>query len=281
VTALTDDALRALLRSDPAAGWRAFIDEHTPLLIGLIRRAGLVDRDEVMEIYVVMCEQLSARNFDRLKSQDAARGSIGGWLAVVARHTIVDWVRSRKGRRRLFHAVEALPRFDQRVFELYYWEERTPSEIVEFVAQETRERTDLSAVLGALDRIQATLSDRHRAELLAMAVRAKAPIPIDDTDVAEHMPGRHGDPESDLRIADVNARLESALARLPAEDAAIVRLKYIEGLTTADVELAVGVAGLTARRLQEILTRLRASLKDLGVDAADAGLGRQYDRSAT
>jgi DNA-directed RNA polymerase specialized sigma24 family protein len=268
LTAPSDDALRALLRSDPAAGWRAFIDHYTPLIIGLIRRAGLVDRDEVMEIYVLMCEQVSARNFERLRSQDAARGSIGGWLAVVARHTIVDWVRSRKGRRRLFQAVEDLPRADQRVFELYCWEERTPSEIAEVVAQETGERPDLAAVLDALERIQAVLSDRHRAELIAMAVRAKAPIPIDDTDVADRVPDRRSDPEQEFRSADLNAKLESALARLPAEEAAIVRLKYIEGLATRDVELAVGVSGLTARRLQEILARLRSSLEELGVGSA-------------
>src|SRR6266567_4642593 len=102
---LSDDALRVLMRSDPARGWRSFVDQYTPLILGLIRRGGIHDRDEMMEVYVLVCGQLSARGFERLKSQDAARGSIGGWLAVLTRHAIVDWVRSRKGRRRLFQAV--------------------------------------------------------------------------------------------------------------------------------------------------------------------------------
>ena len=279
MTALTDEALHALIRTDPAAGWRAFIDQYTPLVIGLIRRAGLVDRDEVMEIYVLMCEQLSAHGFERLKSQDAARGSIGGWLAVVARHTVVDWVRSRKGRRRLFHAVQALPPFDQRVFELYYWEERTPSEIVEVLAQETRQRTDLAAVFDALERVQQALSDRHRAELLAMAVRSKAPVALDDTDIAERAVDAHGDPERDLRVAELNARLDLALARLPVEEAAIVRLKYIEGLSTAAVASAIGIDSLSTSRLQGIVARLRTALEALGVDAVDAHLANRLDRS--
>ncbi len=179
MAALSDDALRALVRSDPDAGWRAFIDQYTPLLIGLIRRAGVTDRDETMEVYVLICERLSERRYERLKAQDGARGSIGGWLAVVARHSTVDWIRSKKGRRRLFRAVENLSPFDRRVFELYYWDERAPSEIAEL------QRSDLPSVLDALERVQAVLSDRHRAELVSMAFRSKAPVPIDETDAAE------------------------------------------------------------------------------------------------
>lgn len=241
MTGLSDDALRALLRKDANAGWRAFIDQYTPLLIGLIRRAGLSDRDEVMEVYVLVCEKLSERGFERLRSQHA-RGSIGSWLAVVARNSVVDWVRSRKGRRRLFHAVRALPPSDQRVFEMYYWDERSPCEI---------------------------------AELLALAVRSKPAVALDDTDVGERAPAPDLDPETSARIAQLNARLEAALRRLPAEDAAIVRLKYIEGLSAGGVELALGLRGLTSARLREILARLRSALADLGVDAADVAYGQR------
>ena len=142
MTDLTDDVLRTLFLADPAAGWRAFIDQYTPLMIGLIRRAGLSDRDEVMDVYVYLCEQLSSRNFERLRQQDPSRGSIGGWLAVLTRHAVVDWIRSRKGRRRLFGIVKKLSPLDQRIFELYYWEDRTPTEIAETLAAE-HNRCDL------------------------------------------------------------------------------------------------------------------------------------------
>lgn len=279
---LSDDALRALVRRDAATGWRALIDQYTPLIVGTIRRAGLVDRDEVMEVYLLLCEQLTARGFDRLKRQDGARGSIGGWLTVLVRHAIVDWIRSRKGRRRLFHAVQQLPRFEQRVFEMYYWEDRTPSEMTELLAQELGQRTTLAGVLEALERVQAALSDRHRAELFALAVRSHAPVPIDDTDAPARLPDRRT-PELDARVSQLNAQLERALKQLPAEDAAIVRLKYVEGLTNADIEHAIGAPGVTARRVQEILSKLRAMLESMGVDAADAALANRLslDRSTT
>lgn len=266
---LSDDALRNLLRTDPQAGWRAFIDQYTPLLVGLIRRAGIDDRDETMEVYILICERLSANGFERLKSQEAGRGSLGGWLAVVTRNAAVDWIRSRKGRRRLFHAVRDLSPFDQRVFELYYWDERTPSEIAEIVALELKEPSNLFRVLEALERIQTTLTDRHRAELVALTFRSKPPVPLEETDAADTVADPGVDPETALRASQLSVRFEYALGRLPAADAAIVRLKYVEGLTNADIELATGVTGVTNRRLQNILGRLRAALEDLGVDARD------------
>jgi DNA-directed RNA polymerase specialized sigma24 family protein len=268
VTALSDEALRALIRTDPEEGWRAFIDQYTPLIVGLIRRAGLDDRDEMMEVYVLICERLSARGFERLKSQDVARGSLGGWLAVLTRHAAVDWIRSRRGRRRLFAAVRDLPPFDQRVFERYYWEDRSASEIAGM------ERADLAAVLEALERIQTTLSDRHRAELLSMAIRSKPPLALEETDAAERVADPQADPEMSARVAELNERFETALSRLPAEDAAIVRLKYVEGLTNAAIEHALGASGVTTSRLHDILGRLRSALVGLGVDARDIALVR-------
>jgi DNA-directed RNA polymerase specialized sigma24 family protein len=275
VTASSDAALQRLLGENPAAGWRAFIDQFTPLLVAAIRRAGLVDRDEVMEVYVLLCEQLSADGCERLRSQDVTRGSLGGWLTVVARHAVVDWVRSKKGRRRLFQAVQDLPPFEQRVFELYYWEERTPSEIAEVCAADTGRRADLAAVFDALERVQTTLTDRHRAELLALTVRSKAPAPLDDTDVAERSVDPQQAPDATIHATELRARLESALARLAPEDAAIVRLKYVEGLTAGAIERALGVTGVGPRRLHDILARLRAALEELGVDAADVSFSRR------
>jgi DNA-directed RNA polymerase specialized sigma24 family protein len=260
VAPLSDDVLREMIRSTPAAGWRSFIDHYTPLILGLIRRAGVHDGDEVMEVYVLLCEQLSARGFERLRTQSAARGSLGGWLTVVVRHTIVDWVRSRKGRRRLFQSVQALPALERRVFELYYWDERSPSEIAETIAAETGGEPDLARVFGALEAIHAVLTERHRADLCAMAARSKAPAPIDDLDVADRTPDAAPDAEASLRVRELNDALEHALARLPAEDAAIVRLKYVEGLSTPDVERALGIRGLTRVRVDGILASLRQAL---------------------
>lgn len=261
----SDDALRSLIRTDPEAGWRAFIDHYTPLIVGLIRRAGLDDRDEMMEVYVLICERLSARGFERLKNQDAARGSIGGWLAVLTRHAAVDWIRSRRGRRRVFRSIRDLGPFDEHVFERYYWDEHTPAEIAELL------HADLANVLQSLERIQFRLSDRHRAELMSLAFRARSPVAIDEA--ADDLADSRLDPEAQTRVAEINERFESALKTLPSEEAAIVRLKFVEGLSNPEIERFLGTS-MTSGRIRDILGRLRAALADRGIDHRDIELLR-------
>ena len=262
---LSDQALRTLLAADAATGWRAFIDTYTPLLLTLIQRAGVRNRDEVMEIYVRACETLSANDCARLRRHDPAKGPLGAWLAVVVRHAIVDWVRSRAGRRRLFGVIRRLSRADQRVFELYYWDDRTPAEIVEMLRMTEGRAYTLLDVLEALDRIHGVLTERHRADLLSMAARAQSALSLEHemeagADVADEEPG----PERHAAGREAALRFEEALASLPPEDAAIVRLKYVQGLSHRDIGRALHLERLTDDRVGAIVARVRQILAPLG-----------------
>ena len=268
---LSDQALRTLLAADAATGWRAFIDTYTPLLLTLIQRAGVRNRDEVMEIYVRACETLSANDCARLRRHDPAKGPLGAWLAVVVRHAIVDWVRSRAGRRRLFGVIRRLSRADQRVFELYYWDDRTPAEIVEMLRMTEGRAYTLLDVLEALDRIHGVLTERHRADLLSMAARAQSALSLEHemeagADVADEEPG----PERHAAGREAALRFEEALASLPPEDAAIVRLKYVQGLSHRDIGRALHLERLTDDRVGAIVARVRQILAPLGDTATVA-----------
>ena len=258
-----------------------FIDQYTPLIVGLIRRAGLTDRDEIMDVYVNVCEQLSARNCERLKSQDAGRGSIGGWLAVVTRNAVIDWIRSRKGRRRLAESVKSLPEYDQRVFELHYWEGYSPSEITELLPQPEGVRPAFIAVLESLERIQARLTERHRAELMTAHMRSQPALPIDETGAEDRIVDERAAPDVAIRIRHLNKSVQLALKRVPAEDAAIVCMHYFGGLSIADVAHALGLPSITQGRMKGILEKLRVALTECGVTAGDVALGDRLslDRS--
>ena len=261
VAPLADDQIRALLERDPREGWRAFIDAYTPVLLTLIERAGLRDRDEAMDVYVRTCERLAERGCERLRRHDPSRGEYAGWLAAVVRHVIVDWVRSRAGRRRLFGVIKALDPAAQRVFELYYWEDRTPTEIAG-IMRSADPAIDLTAVFDALERVDRVLTDRHRSELLSMAARARSAGSLDaDPERAAEIPDpSQATPESVMTAREVDARFASALASLPAEDAAIVRLRFVQGLTLRQVEEALHIDRLAPSRVRDILDRMRALL---------------------
>lgn len=257
----TDAEIRDLLGTDPPRAWRAFVDRYTPSLLALIERAGIRDYDEAMELYLMTCERLAADNCARLRRHDPAKGPIGAWLGTVVRNVIVDWVRSRAGRRRLFHAVTALPPRAQQVFGLYYWQDRTPSEIAEILTMREAQPVGLGEVFEAMDAVDGVLNDRHRRELLAMAVRARTPVSLEmelegGLDVAAAAP----DPEHALGARERTAALDRALASLPPEDAAIVRLRYVQGLTRTDIEHALHIDHLPEARVKSIVGRLRALL---------------------
>jgi DNA-directed RNA polymerase specialized sigma24 family protein len=269
---LDDGALRELLIEDAARGWRAFIDQYTPVMLALLERSGLKSRDDVMEVYVRACEHLAADDCARLRRHDPGKGALRAWLVRVVRNVLVDWLRSQRGRRRLFGSIRELDPLAREVFELYYWRRHTLAEIAELAPGPAGGPAGLAAVCEALDRIEQALDERQRSELVSLLARAPA-APLEDEegrlaiDPAAETPG----PEAALQARQAAAALEAALAELPPEDALIVSLRYVEGLSTAQVKGALGLSELPRERLHAILDRLRAALAARGLDAASTG----------
>jgi DNA-directed RNA polymerase specialized sigma24 family protein len=262
VDTLSDPQLRALLVEDAGRGWRVFVDQYTPMLLALIERAGVRDHDEAMEVYALVCERLVERDCARLRRHDPAKGSLAAWLAVVTRRIVVDWVRARAGRRRLFGAVRRLSPFHQQVFELYFWKERTPAEIAEELGMRTGREVPLMDVLAAIDAIHQVLSDRHRSELLSAAARARSVTSLEAASEAGALdpPDERTDLEAQVQAQQMTAAFESALRELPVEDAAILRLRYVEGLSLRDVQAALHLPQLSEVRIRGVLDRLRERL---------------------
>ena len=264
---VSEERLQSWLIEDPERGWRAFIDGYTPMLLGLIERAGIVDRDEIMEVYVQACERLAAGNYAALRRRDPSRGSLTGWLAVVVKRAAVDWVRSRAGRRRMFAAIRELDPFHQRLFELFYWDGRRPTEAAELLRVEMKQDVAVDRVFEALERIDSALSARHRSELLSMVARSRAATSLegDDETTTVDPPAESLDPEALLRARERHEQLTRALATLPAEDAVIVSLKYVEGLTRPQIQRFLRLSELTEHRVRTIVATLRARLADAEV----------------
>lgn len=73
--------------------------------------------------------------------------------------------------------------------------------------------------------------------------------------------------EADAERRSVGACLSAAVEGLPADDRVIVRLRYWQGLSVADVARALGVPQTPLyRRLERALGALRAELEGRGVD---------------
>lgn len=275
VPGVSDAELHARLAAHPDEGWRLFVDTYTPFLVAVIGRAGVDERDDVGEIYVTLCERLVANQCARLRAHDPQKGALAAWLTTLTRHAVVDWVRSRAGRRRLFAVVKRLDQFDQNVFSLYYWEGRTASEIAEMLRARESRPVSTTDVLESLARLDASLSDRHRRQLAALVSRGRTPVSLERTPASSVVNARAGaenDPELRLRVRAIDEAMRTALAELPAEDAAIVRLLFVQGWTRQTVARALHLSELPAARVQEILRALRDKASRRALTPGDAAM---------
>ncbi|MBI3263242.1 MAG: hypothetical protein HYZ58_08825 [Acidobacteria bacterium] len=233
------------------------------MLLALIERAGVTARDEAMEIYTRVCEHLAADDCTRLRRHDPGKGALRAWLTVVVRRIVVDWVRSRVGRRRLFKTVAALDPLARRVFELFYWSDYSPPEIVELLRVELGQAVSLVEVLDALDRIHGVLTDRHRSELVSLATRSRPSVSLEDEEgrLQVDPPSDRDDPERIALRKEFAQRFGAAVAMLPADDAAILRLRFVQGLTLAEIQKALHLERLSHERITRILAAIRSALE--------------------
>lgn len=257
---LSDRELREALIADPREGWKVFVNQFTPGILAVIERSGVRDHDSAMDVYVRVCEHLAADDCARLRRHDPGKGALAAWLTVVVKRVVVDWVRSKKGRRRLFQAIDELSDLDRRVFELRYWKHKAVSEIVELSARDLGRPVSIADVFESLERIEQAMNARQRSDLLAMLAREGVPASLDDEPVAETVTTREPDPEQQLRVSESADALRRALSTLPPEDSLIVQLMYVDGLSRKQVERALHISDLSADRSLQLLATLKGQL---------------------
>jgi RNA polymerase sigma factor for flagellar operon FliA len=138
-----------------------------------------------------------------------------------------------------------------------------------------RDRLPLAQAAEALRTSRQTeLSDRKLAELLAELPTRAAARPLQVHGAAPHdVPGTGG-ADDFLATEESDARdkiLGEALARLTAEDQVLLRLRFWEGLSVADIARSLGVPQKPLyRRLDRAIGEVRAWLEQSGVSREGA-----------
>lgn len=133
-------------------------------------------------------------------------------------------------------------------------------------AAETLRTTGLTTLP---DRALAAILARCPARTASRAERVDAAdgVPVDlvpgDSAADDALLGHEADDER----RSVGARLSAAVDQLPVEERVMVRLRYWQGLSVADVARALGVPQKPLyRRLERVLAALRTELERQGVD---------------
>lgn len=259
--------------SDHAQAWRQFLESYSPSILRLIRRANVCRGDEVMDVYLRVCERLERDECARLFAFDPGRGTIVAWLAVVVRRVTVDWVRSRAGRRRHFASITRLGTLERCAFELKYWQDLPPDDYAASLTALVGRPVLADEADAALERVERALDQRHRTDLCAALTRAQPAVSLDrrEGEASLPVPDRRPDPEERMLTAEISGQLGRLLTRLPGEDRQILQLKYAHGCSHREMSTTLGV-DVNDDRVRRAVARLRALIGRRGFSYAEVSV---------
>lgn len=263
---LADGELLTLFQQQPEQAWRVFIDRYADSIFSLIRSLGF-DYDQAMDRFVFVCEKFCEKDFRRLKAIKYAgsRGELIPWIRQVVKRLCINWAWSEDGRKRLLKPIARLGPFEQRVFELYFWQGLSPSDIEERLRQEHFPDFEPAAVFDALDQILSQLSEKKLWRLVSNLARARGSVSLDEVDedsgLSWDIPDAQADPEAQLIQQEQDRILQSALEHLPERQILMLQLRFEHALSTREVAEIIRIEDREVKKLIDIsLAELRKIL---------------------
>ena len=236
---MSDESVNALLERLSSTGvdaaWAEFLAQYSPLIMHVIRRHE-ADDDLATECFIHVCAALSDAQFHRLRSfRPGGPARFKTWLTAVVANLCVDWRRREHGRSRPLRSVAQLPELEQQVYRCIYVRGMSRAQCLRVLLPQFPQLTErqLSEVNG---RLFALLTPQQRWRLSMRRPRLERVVQGveqegDDPTSRLEEPG----PEEVAEELQELELLQDALAQLPAEQRLLLRLRYEQDLTLAEV----------------------------------------------
>ena len=239
-TVPSDSELLVLFQTNSAKAWRVFIDRYADGMFSLIRSLGF-DYDQAMDRFTYVCEKLCENDFRRLKAIKYAgsHGDLTPWVRQVVKRLCINWAWSEDGRKRLLKPIALLGRLEQRVFELYFWQGLTPSQIDERLRQEHFAEVTPASVFTALDQILSQISEKKLWRLISNLARTRGSVSLDDVDEESgrswDAPDPQPDPELMLIQREQDQTLQRAVDDLTPRQLLILQFRFEHALSVREI----------------------------------------------
>jgi RNA polymerase sigma factor (sigma-70 family) len=219
------------------SAWSEFLTRYSPLIMHVIRRHD-ADHERASECFSHVCGALSDDGFRRLRSfRPDGPARFKTWLMAVVANLCVDWRRKQQGRIRPIPSILHLPDLDQQVYRCIYVRRMSRAQCLQALMPRFPGLTD-ATVSKINARLFVLLTPQQRWQL---TVRTPALKPVTSGvspedegpawQLAEPGPG----PDDLAEESQELRQLKDALARLPAEQRVLLRLRYERNLTLTEV----------------------------------------------
>jgi RNA polymerase sigma factor (sigma-70 family) len=262
------ELLEGLSSGRVAQTWGEFVARYAPLIRHVIRQHGFTD-DPADDCFSHVCAALSNDDCRRLRSFRAdGPAQFGTWLVAVVANLCVDWRRKEQGRGRVPKSVAQLPDLEQQVYRCIYLRRMSRAQCTQDLAPRFPGLTE-GTVAAINARLFALLTPQQRWQLSVrspslQSATCSVESADDDPACRVAMPG----PGPDELVAAMQAQrqLQDALSRLPADQRLLLRLRYEQNLTLAEVARLTGQPD-PFRANRRIQAALAALTEIMGADA--------------
>jgi RNA polymerase sigma factor (sigma-70 family) len=190
-----------------------------------------------------VCEELSDAGFRRLRSfRPDGPARFKTWLMAVVANLCIDWNRREQGRVRSFRSVMRLPELDRQVYRCIFEQRMTRTQcfhalLPQFPGLTEVRLAEINARLFQLLTPQQRWQLTVRTPTRAPVMRSGSTEDIDELrQVAQPGPG----PDQLAEEAQELVVLQQALASLPAGQRLLLRLRYEQGLSLAEIARLTG-----------------------------------------
>jgi DNA-directed RNA polymerase specialized sigma24 family protein len=257
--------LQQLSKGNAHDAWTEFIDEYAPLIFDVVRRFE-PDPDGAADCFQFVCERLCEARFRRLlKFTFGGPAKFSTWLRAVVRNLCLDRRRKQFGRRRMFQSIARLSELDQRVFQLVYERGLSENEALPLLTAAFLYLTP-GLLSASVARISTALTAKQRWRLSQRKAFSQQSVPLEDSEIA--VEDSAANPEMRVIIEERRRILLRAVSRLETPARLLIRLRYEEGLTLAQIArlLELGSAQRVDRQIKDILSSLRAEFESSSRD---------------
>ena len=237
------DLLAGLASANPGTAWKDFLQRYSSTIMQIVRRYES-DPQRMTECFDYVCAGLSDHGFRRLLGfQQDGPAQFRTWLMAVTANLCVDWRRRKRGRFRPVRAVTHLPELDQLVYRYLYVRGLPRAECLRrlrprFPNLTDQQLSDINARLFSL------LSPQQRWQL-GMRMATTGPqgetLTLDVDDDSIQLEDASAGPEEVAQDEQQQERLAAALAQLPPPQRLLLRLRYEQDLTLAEVARLTGL----------------------------------------
>lgn len=268
------DLLTGLGSPDPGAAWGEFQRLYSATLLQIVRRYES-DPQRVSECLDHVCQALSDDRFRRLLKFDAlGPARFRTWLMAVTANLCIDWKRKNERRFRPVRAVAHLPELEQLVYRYIFVRGMRRAECLHalegrFPGLNEQRLAEINA------RLFATLTPQHRwqlgTRLPGSGLQADG-VSLELTDELCQPQDQAGGPEEIAQSDQQRDQLASALAQLPTQQRLLLRLRYEQDLTLAEVARLTGLPDpfRAKRQIEAALAALAAIM-----NSASGSVGRK------